>query len=111
MATDTEIAHIRALNDCLRTTHTGGQVVVTAGINALGLVAVTTILKAVAAFDSFSADNDPHGEHDCATLTIDDLRILWKIDYYDTELQYHSPNPADASVTTRVMTIMLAEEY
>jgi hypothetical protein len=33
------------------------------------------------------------------------------IDYYDRELSMHSPDPADPSITQRVITIMLAEEY
>ncbi len=37
--------------------------------------------------------------------------IFFKIDYFDKALAYHSPDPADPSVTERVITIMLAEEY
>jgi Protein of unknown function (DUF3768) len=36
---------------------------------------------------------------------------MFKIDYFDRELSMHSPDPADPSVTQRVITIMLAEEY
>jgi hypothetical protein len=34
-----------------------------------------------------------------------------KIDYYDAAMEFGSEDPADASVTTRVMTILLPEDY
>jgi hypothetical protein len=34
-----------------------------------------------------------------------------KIDYYDGSLEFGSDDPADASVTTRVITILLPEDY
>ena len=37
--------------------------------------------------------------------------IFWKIDCYDRDLKFGSPDPADENVTTRVLTVMLAEEY
>ncbi len=69
------------------------------------------IMGAVAAFSDFSEDNDPWGEHDCATIEVEHRRIIWKIDYYDRDLEFASPDPADPAVTTRVLTVMLAEEY
>jgi len=37
-------------------------------------------------------------------------RVMFKIDYYDLYLKYRSENPADPDVTSRVMTIMLAND-
>jgi Protein of unknown function (DUF3768) len=104
-------ARIRALNNDLRRFGRGGRVMITAGVQALGTTAVARVLAAVAAFDAFTPDNDPHGEHDCATLTVDSNKVLFKIDYYDRDLTYHSPDPSDPTVTERVMTVMLADEY
>lgn len=107
----TKIGRIRHLNDLLRCKGIGGQVMITAGLDALGLTVVNRVLDAVIAFQDFNSENDPHGERDCAILTVDGLRILWKIDYFDRTLTYHSPDPSDPAVTSRVLTIMLAHEY
>jgi hypothetical protein len=37
--------------------------------------------------------------------------IFFKIDYYDKQGLFQSPDPSDSSVTQRMITIMLAEEY
>jgi hypothetical protein len=101
-------SEIRRLNDRLRNEHSGGHVTVTYGIRSLELRTVSDVVKAVRLFDTFTPDNDPHefGAVECAGH-----RILWKIDYYDKRLEFGSPDPADPAVTTRVLTIMLAEEY
>lgn len=104
-------ARIRQLNDQLRCTGVGNRVVITRGVEALGGDGVCQVLAAVARFDEFSDDNDPWGEHDCAVLTVNGRRVIFKIDYYDLELQCHSPDASDQAVTQRVMTVMLAEEY
>jgi hypothetical protein len=31
--------------------------------------------------------------------------------YYDLDLRYHSPDPADEDSTMRILTVMLAEDY
>ena len=55
--------------------------------------------------------NDPHEEHDFGSFKAEGRTIFFKIDYYDKSLTYHSPDPSAPSVTERVITIMLAEEY
>lgn len=102
---------IRRLNDILRKLGLGGRIQITAGLNQYGPDIVAEVLKAVASFSDFNADNDPYGEHDCAVQQVGKLKIVWKIDYYDLDMAHHSLDPADEKVTTRVMTIMLAEEY
>lgn len=102
---------IRQLNDALRRTGVGGTIVCTAGVRACGLSFVQAAASAVAQFDSFTADNDPYGEHDCASLTIDGHPLIWKIDYYDLTMRWLSADPAHPDQTNRVLTIMLAEEY
>jgi hypothetical protein len=101
-ATLLKTARIRELNDQLRCKGLGGRIVVTRGLDTLGTAAVCQVLAAVAAFVNFT---------DCAVLTVTGRRIIFKIDYYDLALQYHSPDASDPAVTQRVMTVMLAEEY
>jgi hypothetical protein len=110
-ASPIKAARIRELNDQLRCKALGGRVVITAGIHALGTAGVCQVLAAVARFDNFTEDNDPWGEHDCAVLTVAGRRIIFKVDYYDRDLRWHSPDASDPAVTERVMTVMLAEEY
>ena len=88
----------------------------TRGIRDLGLLATIDIAERVIAFDSFTADNDPHHEHDFGSFDYDGQRVFWKIDYYDrasfgTGHDMGSEDPSDAAKTLRVMTIMLASEY
>ncbi len=84
---------------------------ITSGVQALGASALPEILAAVRQHCRFDGDNDPHDEHDFGSFSWNGAKLLWKIDYYDTALEFGSPDPADAVVTARVLTIMLACEY
>jgi Protein of unknown function (DUF3768) len=102
---------IRVLNDRLRQTGVGGRQLITPGINEMGLIAVMRLRRLIADFDGFSEDNDPHKEHDFGSIGFQGQTVFWKIDYYDRTLAAGSPEPSDPDVTTRVLTIMLAQEY
>lgn len=102
---------IAALNDNLRRFHRGGMVVISRGIAALPREVWAEVIVAVAEFDRFGTDNDPYGEHDCAVVEVEPLKVIFKIDYFDPTMLYHSDDPTDPRITRRVMTIMLAEEY
>jgi Protein of unknown function (DUF3768) len=102
---------IRELNDAFRKQPVAGDVVVTSGIAARGAAFVRQALADVSAFDVFTPDNDPYHEHDFGEFKLAGASLFWKIDYYDQAREYGSQDPADAAVTRRVLTVMLAEEY
>ena len=102
---------IRELNDRFRTTMTGGQVLITAGVDALPSDVKAMVIRRVATFSDFTADNDPHREHDFGNFEVAGRKFFFKIDYFDAKMEFGSEDPADPTKTTRVLTIMLASEY
>ena len=104
-------ALVRMQNDYLRVHLGGGQLMMTAGVHARGPDFVARAIAAVRSFNTFTRDNDPYGEHDFGAFEVDGSRLFFKIDAYDRDMRFGSPDTADPALTSRVMTIMLAEEY
>lgn len=102
---------IATLNDNFRKTFTGGQVLLTAGIDFMSMDDKANILSKVRNFNDFTEDNDPYGEHDFGSFDCKGNKIFFKIDYYDLNYEFMSKNPANPDITNRVLSIMLAEEY
>jgi hypothetical protein len=71
-------------------------------------VVVQAELMAAFRHCQFSEDSP---ERDFGTVELRGRKVWMKIDYYDLALEFGSEDPADASVTTRVMTILLPEDY
>lgn len=72
---------------------------------------LSELFIAIRDFDDFNEGNDPHGEEDFGSVTVRKREFWWKIDYYDKNLEWGSSDPSDPSVTRRVMTVFLPEEY
>jgi hypothetical protein len=103
---------IASLNDYLRVNGIGGKIMLTRGVASLGEEMVNDIINAMREYAAWSEDNDPWGEHDFGVLTLpDSKKIFFKIDYYDARMESGSEDPSDPKKTTRVLTVMLAEEY
>jgi hypothetical protein len=70
------------------------------------------LMRAIAEAEIAPGD-DPHDERDFGGVTFLEQRLFWKVDYYaaDGEFAYGSKAPWDPTMTTRVLTIMLASEY
>lgn len=107
---------IRAHNDQFRHGHGGiqGMITITSGVAALldehGSDPLA-VIHAVQAFDTFTEDNDPHGEHDFGAFEFFGQKCFWKIDLYNQALDAFTPDPTDPQRTHRVLTILLASEY
>jgi len=105
---------VRELNDALRRNVCRpkgmGTVVISYGVSCLSSYAQSLLLVKVSEFDAFNKDNDPRNEHDFGSIIFDGETFFWKIDYYDLSMQSFSSDPADSSVTNRVLTVMLADE-
>ena len=99
------------LNDLLRRTFTGGKVVMTDGVAALSEGSLAQLLEKVRSFDKFTNDNDPYGEHDFGSVELEGVTYFFKHDYYALDMDGGSEDPADPAKTTRVLTIMRADEY
>jgi hypothetical protein len=113
-----DVARIRELNDTLRMCRDpitalamNSSIIFTRTVVMLGEAFVNHAFNAVAAFDEFTPDNDPHGEHDMAFLDVDGEHIFFKVDYYDREMRNHSDDPSNPESTRRVLTIGLASDY
>ncbi|EAP78760.1 DUF3768 domain-containing protein [Phaeobacter italicus] len=115
-----EAARIAAQNDAFRNSILGnpsvadapqGQFVMTCGVAALGPDAQLELTRRVAAFDAFNADSDPQGLHEMGVIEFNGTKVWFKIDLYDVDYQYGSPEPSDPKQTRRVLTLLLPSEY
>ena len=108
---------IAELNDELRrnpTNQTLGQILLSSGVAARGSEFRAMVMTALARMQAkdFKKGNDPYGERDFNSFTIDARLCFFKIDYFAKgNLCAPSEDPADPSKTERVLTVMLADEY
>jgi len=65
---------------------------------------VAKILSAVRSFSDFTENNDPHGEHDFGKVIINGEKYFWKIDCYDSNMEFYGH-------TVHALLIMRADEY
>ena len=104
-------AKIRALNDRLRKSLTGGRVVMTRAVSALPDAVRARALELTLTFGEFTAEIVSwYKEHDFGSFEVDGHKFFFTR-HYDKSTRYGSEDPTYPEKTTRVLTIMLAEEY
>lgn len=104
-------ARIAALNDAFRANPVLGTFVLTAGIRNNSSENIANIISKVRNFNDFNEGNNPYGEQDFGAFDFKGQKIFWKIDYYDRNFEFASPDAADPTVTNRVLIVMYADEY
>lgn len=106
---------IRLLNDRFRRGDPSvpGKIVLSTGIQALleEKGKQTELVYLVQSYDRFNEINDPYGEHDFGSFSLDGYSCFWKIDYFAPDFIHGAEDPSSSLSTMRVLTIMLAEEY
>lgn len=98
-------------NDNFRKHLSQGTLVLTQGIRSNTSEDIEAIINRVRTFDAFDENNDPYNEHDFGAFDFKGKKIFWKIDNYDREFLYLSPDVSNPRLTNKVMTVMYAEEY
>ena len=107
---DMNATKIAQLNDAARKS-LAFQVMLTRGVDELDGSKRGRVVEAMRSFSNFTKGNDPYGEHDFGSFTVEGDKFLFKFDYYDKGLEYGSEDPTNPAVTTRVLTLMFASEY
>ena len=105
------ISEIALQNDNFRKHLSQGTLVLTQGIRSNTKEDLKEIITKVRTFDTFDENNDPYGERDFGAFDYKGKRIFWKIDNYDKEFLYLSPDVSNPRLTNKVLTVMYAEEY
>lgn len=105
------ISEIALQNDNFRKHLSQGTLVLTQGIRSSTKEDLEAIITKVRTFDTFDENNDPYGERDFGSFDFKGKKIFWKIDNYDREFLYLSPDVSNPRLTNKVLTVMYAEEY
>jgi Protein of unknown function (DUF3768) len=80
-------------------------------VNALRVDLRAAAIVALQAFTAFTRDSNPYQEHDFGSFALVSEPFFCKIGYYDETRTYGSEDPCDSDNTTRVPTLMLAQDY
>lgn len=96
---------IRALNDHFRTTFEDGRVIAAPSVLAHGPLFLAKAHKAIRAFNDFTPEGDPSGEHAAGEFMIDGIAIGWSIEYDNNSWGLRPLDPSNVQRTQRVLVI------
>jgi hypothetical protein len=110
IVTPDKLERICELNDNLRKSFSGGEVVLTSSVAALPDMVKASVLDQVALFEAFNEENDPYGFHDYGSFDYCNREFFFKIDFFTLEPSDEPLDLADPSKALRIMTVGLAQD-
>lgn len=111
MTQDEYSARVAALNDEFRRRGTGGRITISEQIKARGSAFVSQAKAAVQADEAIDPELDPTRRHDFGRVTIEGVRVCWKIDYQAAEDPRAPLDLLSQTRTLRVLSIFTPLEY
>lgn len=111
MTDDERTERIRTQNDVFRATGNGGRIAFTGALSQEPEEYRNQVYERVRLYRDWPETKDPYGEHDFGRLMVGKRAIIWKIDYFDLDMNHGSEDPADPAQTTRLLSILFAEDY
>jgi hypothetical protein len=113
MTDDEKKAKVRELNDELRTKGgaRNGKIIFTGALGQDSVEKRLIVYRAARAFNTFTEQNDPHGEHDFGRFNVGDEEFMFKFDYFALDEMFGSEHPEDPNATIRIMSIFYASDY
>ena len=98
---------IRELNDEFRKNGQPENIYLSLAVVQIKEPLFKQLLEKIKSFSNFTPKNDPDGDHRTGGFKIGMHNVEWVIDYYDLDEDDESPDPSNASVTTRIMNVVL----
>lgn len=88
-----------------------GRAVLSANVAALSHADRAAIIERIINAPQFGEEIDPCGTREMGKVEVNGNPIWFKIDYYDIDYSFGSPDPTDSTKTRRVLTILFPDEW
>jgi Protein of unknown function (DUF3768) len=110
IVTPDKLERICELDDNLRKSFSGGEVVLTASVAALPNMVKAAVLDQVALFEVFNEENDPYGMHDYGSFDYRSREFFFKIEFFTLEPSDVPLDLTDPKKALRIMTVGLVQD-
>ena len=102
------IEKIKTLNDAFRQDPKAANVYISLEVVRLGETKLKELLAKLKTYSNFTKTTDHDGDYSAGVIQLGQHKIDWGIYYMDLDGEEDSPDPSNASVTTRILNLDFA---